>query len=114
MILRRVFLGLAAVILAGCASSVSLQEQPPVVFVHGNGDTAAQWSTTAAWAIVLNVAAIVFMVPLGLATGAAVRVGGAYGARELPAVNRALRAAHLGPIRAERPPPRDRNVADEE
>ena len=36
----------------------------------------------AAWAIVLNVAAIVFMVPLGLATGAAVRVGRAYGARE--------------------------------
>jgi len=33
---------------------------------------------------------------------------------ELPAVNRALRAAHLGPIRAELPPPRDRNVADEE
>jgi hypothetical protein len=29
-------------------------------------------------------------------------------------VNKALRAAHLGPIRAELPPPRDRNVADEE
>lgn len=36
----------------------------------------------AAWAIVLNVAAIVFMVPLGLSTGAAVRVGRAYGARD--------------------------------
>jgi MATE family multidrug resistance protein len=36
----------------------------------------------AAWAIVLNVAAIVFMVPLGLATGAAVLVGRAYGARD--------------------------------
>jgi hypothetical protein len=33
---------------------------------------------------------------------------------ELPAVNKALRAAHLGGIRAELPPPRDRNVADEE
>ena len=38
-----------------------------------------------AWAIVLNVAAIVFMVPLGLATGAAVLVGRAYGARDRPA-----------------------------
>ena len=43
----------------------------------------------AAWAIVLNVAAIVFMVPLGLATGAAVLVGRAYGARDEAAVNRA-------------------------
>jgi MATE family multidrug resistance protein len=43
----------------------------------------------AAWAIVLNVAAIVFMVPLGLATGAAVLVGRAYGARDEPGVNRA-------------------------
>lgn len=43
----------------------------------------------AAWAIVLNVAAIVFMVPLGLSTGAAVRVGRAYGARDPQAVTRA-------------------------
>jgi len=43
----------------------------------------------AAWAIVLNVAAIVFMVPLGLATGAAVLVGRAYGARDEAGVNRA-------------------------
>lgn len=43
----------------------------------------------AAWAIVLNVAAIVFMVPLGLATGAAVLVGTAYGARDTAGVNRA-------------------------
>ena len=43
----------------------------------------------AAWTIVLNVAAIVFMVPLGLATGAAVLVGQAYGARDGPGVNRA-------------------------
>lgn len=43
----------------------------------------------AAWAIVLNVAAIVFMVPLGLSTGAAVRVGIAYGARDPMGVIRA-------------------------
>jgi triacylglycerol lipase len=47
MILRRVFLGLAALVLAGCASGVSLQESPePIVFVHGNGDNAAIWQTT--------------------------------------------------------------------
>ena len=45
--------------------------------------------TVAAWTIVLNVAAIVFMAPLGLATGAAVVVGRAYGARDGPGVNRA-------------------------
>ena len=43
----------------------------------------------AAWAIVLNVAAIVFMVPLGLATGAAVLVGKAYGRRDPAGVTRA-------------------------
>jgi MATE family multidrug resistance protein len=43
----------------------------------------------AAWAIVLNIAAIVFMVPLGLSTGAAVRVGQAYGARDPAGVVRA-------------------------
>lgn len=43
----------------------------------------------AAWAIVLNIAAIVFMVPLGLSTGAAVRVGMAYGARDRVGVIRA-------------------------
>jgi MATE family multidrug resistance protein len=43
----------------------------------------------AAWAVVLNVAAIVFMVPLGLSTGAAVRVGIAYGARDPVGVIRA-------------------------
>lgn len=44
----------------------------------------------AAFAIALNVASIVFMVPLGLATGAAVLVGKAYGARDRAAVNRAV------------------------
>ncbi|MBI1196662.1 MAG: MATE family efflux transporter [Phenylobacterium sp.] len=43
----------------------------------------------AAWTIVLNVAAIVFMAPLGLATGAAVMVGSAYGARDPAGVVRA-------------------------
>jgi MATE family multidrug resistance protein len=43
----------------------------------------------AAWAIVLNVSAIVFMAPLGLATGAAVLVGKAYGARDPAGVHRA-------------------------
>lgn len=48
MIIRRHFLGLtaAAVLVAGCASIPSLQEAPPIVFVHGNGDTAALWQTT--------------------------------------------------------------------
>jgi MATE family multidrug resistance protein len=43
----------------------------------------------AAWAVVINVAAVVFMVPLGLSTGAAVRVGVAYGARDPVGVIRA-------------------------
>jgi MATE family multidrug resistance protein len=47
----------------------------------------------AAWAIVLNVTAIVFMVPLGLATAAAVRVGSAYGARDAAGVRRAAAVA---------------------
>jgi len=47
----------------------------------------------AAWTIVLNVAAIVFMVPLGLSTGTAVRVGRAYGARDPAGVVRAALVA---------------------
>ena len=48
MISRRLLLAFAGAIalLAGCASSVSLQEPPPIVFVHGNGDTAGLWQTT--------------------------------------------------------------------
>lgn len=45
--------------------------------------------TVAAWAVVLNVAAIIFMVPLGLSTGTAVMVGRAYGARDAHGVTRA-------------------------
>lgn len=51
MIFRRSFLGAVAaaaavVLAAGCASTPSLQDAPPIVFVHGNGDTAALWQTT--------------------------------------------------------------------
>lgn len=55
MIARRPFLGLlglaASVLLAaGCATgpagTPSLTQAPPIVFVHGNGDTAAVWQTT--------------------------------------------------------------------
>ncbi|WP_374569908.1 MATE family efflux transporter [Phenylobacterium sp.] len=47
----------------------------------------------AAWTVVLNVTALVFMVPLGLSTATAVLVGRAYGAREHAGV---LRAGALG------------------
>ena len=46
MIVRRTFLGLAAASLAGCAATVSVERRPPIIFVHGNGDTAAVWQTT--------------------------------------------------------------------
>ena len=49
MITRRLTLGLLAVLLAaGCAMPPSGGQAPlpPVVFVHGNGDTAALWQTT--------------------------------------------------------------------
>lgn len=32
--------------LVGCASGPSLDQKPPIVFVHGNGDSAALWQTT--------------------------------------------------------------------
>lgn len=43
----------------------------------------------ASWGVVLNVAALIFMVPLGLATATAVLVGRAYGARDRHGVVRA-------------------------
>lgn len=43
----------------------------------------------AAWAVVLNVASLIFMAPLGLATATAVLVGRAYGARDGAGVQRA-------------------------
>lgn len=50
-------------------------------------------ASVASWAIVLNVAAIVFMVPLGLAVATGVMVGRAYGARDPAGV---VAAARLG------------------
>jgi MATE family multidrug resistance protein len=52
----------------------------------------------AGWAIVLNVTAVVFMCPLGLATAAAVRVARAYGARDPKALR--LAAAVAFPVTA--------------
>ncbi len=44
---RRIFLGLlSALLLAGCAGMSRQDAQPPIVFVHGNGDTAALWGPT--------------------------------------------------------------------
>jgi pimeloyl-ACP methyl ester carboxylesterase len=48
MLHRRLFLLIAAtgLALAGCATRPSLSEAPPIVFVHGNGDSAAVWQST--------------------------------------------------------------------
>lgn len=50
MLIRRHLLGLLAglALLGGCATAPapSLSEAPPIVFVHGNGDSAALWLTT--------------------------------------------------------------------
>ena len=46
---RRVLLLLAATLAASCARAPALapeQSPPPIVFVHGNGDSAALWHTT--------------------------------------------------------------------
>lgn len=44
---RTLFAGLASsLLLAACASAPSLEEHPPIVFVSGNGDSAALWQTT--------------------------------------------------------------------
>ena len=39
-------LAAAAALMAGCASPPPAANLPPIVFVHGNGDTAALWTTT--------------------------------------------------------------------
>ncbi|OUL98654.1 alpha/beta fold hydrolase [Variovorax sp. JS1663] len=39
-------LSLATTMLAACSSVPSPDERPPIVFVHGNGDSAALWQTT--------------------------------------------------------------------
>jgi triacylglycerol lipase len=44
---RRLFLGLvAAVLAAGCVTGPSIETTEPIVFVHGNGDSASIWQTT--------------------------------------------------------------------
>lgn len=44
---RRHFLGATlALTLTACATGPSMTEHPPIVFVHGNGDTAGIWQTT--------------------------------------------------------------------
>ena len=43
---QMIALGLAAPILAACSTSAPIGERPPIVFVHGNGDSAALWQTT--------------------------------------------------------------------
>jgi triacylglycerol lipase len=41
---RRAFIALlAAAVLGGCAGNAPRDAQPPIIFVHGNGDTAALW-----------------------------------------------------------------------
>ena len=44
---RSLFGLLLAALLAGCAGDTPRSANPPIVFVHGNGDTAALWHTTA-------------------------------------------------------------------
>jgi MATE family multidrug resistance protein len=58
----------------------------------------AGWISAAAvavWAVVINVAALVFMVPLGLAVATSVLVGRAYGARDAAGVAHAARMGFL-------------------
>ncbi|MDM0105573.1 twin-arginine translocation pathway signal [Variovorax sp. J22R24] len=39
-------IGLATTMLAACTTAPLTQERPPIVFMHGNGDSAALWQTT--------------------------------------------------------------------
>lgn len=41
-----IVLGLATSMLAACTTAPLSNERPPIVFVHGNGDSAALWQTT--------------------------------------------------------------------
>ena len=36
----------SGLLLAGCAALPAPDEHPPIIFVHGNGDTASLWQTT--------------------------------------------------------------------
>jgi pimeloyl-ACP methyl ester carboxylesterase len=44
--LRRTFAALAALLLAACAPLATQEARTPIVFVHGNGDSASLWHTT--------------------------------------------------------------------
>jgi pimeloyl-ACP methyl ester carboxylesterase len=47
MITRRTLIASATTLaLAACATGPSVTQQPPIVFVHGNGDAASIWQTT--------------------------------------------------------------------
>jgi pimeloyl-ACP methyl ester carboxylesterase len=46
MTLTRRTLLATPIVLAACAQGPSVQEAPPIVFVHGNGDSASIWTTT--------------------------------------------------------------------
>jgi triacylglycerol lipase len=43
---RTLLMSAAALSLSACATGPSADAYPPIVFVHGNGDTAALWLTT--------------------------------------------------------------------
>jgi triacylglycerol lipase len=43
---RRGLLALVPLLLAACASAPSLDEYPPIVFIHGDGNQAMSWQTT--------------------------------------------------------------------
>ena len=43
---RRAFLLAGVALLASCAQTPQADSRPPIIFVHGNGDAAAQWHTT--------------------------------------------------------------------
>ena len=43
---RRPLMLAAAALTAGCAGLAAAKPLPPILFVHGNGDTAALWLTT--------------------------------------------------------------------
>src|SRR5512134_1215759 len=44
--LQRIVARLAALLLAACAPLASQEAPAPIVFVHGNGDSASLWHTT--------------------------------------------------------------------
>ena len=50
----------------------------------------------AAWAVVINVAAVIFMLPLGISTATSVQVGRAFGSRDPAAMTRAAGTATAG------------------